>query len=70
MLLNQSSTGKLKKNEGISIGFESLSGQDRINSVGGAIYGPIRSGSPRWRTPVKSFARTVSASYRPTMPVM
>ncbi|MDQ6419076.1 extracellular solute-binding protein [Paenibacillus sp. LHD-117] len=28
-------TGKMKKNEGISIGFESLSGQDRINSVGG-----------------------------------
>jgi putative aldouronate transport system substrate-binding protein len=28
-------TGKMKKNEGILIGFESLSGQDRINSVGG-----------------------------------
>ncbi|WP_372661633.1 ABC transporter substrate-binding protein [Cohnella sp.] len=28
-------SGKLKKNEGISIGFESLTGQDRINSVGG-----------------------------------
>lgn len=28
-------TGKVKKNEGIGIGFESLSGQDRINSVGG-----------------------------------
>ncbi|CAM4181633.1 extracellular solute-binding protein [Paenibacillus alkaliterrae] len=27
-------TGKLKKNEGIGIGFESMSGQDRINSVG------------------------------------
>ncbi|OBZ13531.1 extracellular solute-binding protein [Bacillus sp. FJAT-26390] len=28
-------TGKMKKNEGIGIGLESLSGQDRINSVGG-----------------------------------
>jgi putative aldouronate transport system substrate-binding protein len=30
-----SSTSKVKKNEGISIGFESMTGQDRINSVGG-----------------------------------
>ncbi|TFE27527.1 ABC transporter substrate-binding protein [Cohnella luojiensis] len=28
-------TGKLKKNEGMSIGFESMTGMDRINSVGG-----------------------------------
>lgn len=27
-------TGKLKKNEGISIGFESIAGQDRTNSIG------------------------------------
>jgi putative aldouronate transport system substrate-binding protein len=30
-----SSTSKVKKNEGIGIGFESMSGMDRINSVGG-----------------------------------
>ncbi|GGD81532.1 extracellular solute-binding protein [Paenibacillus nasutitermitis] len=28
-------TGKMKKNEGIGIGFEALTGMDRINSVGG-----------------------------------
>ncbi|NIK80250.1 putative aldouronate transport system substrate-binding protein [Paenibacillus castaneae] len=31
----EDTTGKLRKNEGISIGLESMSGQDRINSVGG-----------------------------------
>ena len=49
---------KSRKNEGISIGLESLTGLDRINSAREETSGRNKKGLKRWRTLAKSSVRT------------